>query len=385
MAPVVRCLNTSSWAKPYVIAVGQHTGLLDLAIQDFDILIDEHIEIARSRPSIMEVMARAIESLDIRLEEIRPACVIAQGDTTTVLAAALVAFHRRIPFVHVEAGLRTGDLNAPFPEEFNRRAVALATSLHCAPTARARTALIAEGVHDADCIMTGNTVIDALLETAAKAPQLPEGFPAVARPILLTAHRRESFGGPLELALSALRAVVERYPDIGIFFPVHPNPNTKSVAERVLGGHPRITLCEPLGYGPLVAAMQASWLIVTDSGGLQEEAPALGKPVLVMRNVTERPEALDTGVVRLVGTDPRRITEAIAQLHDDPQAYRAMARAVFPYGDGHSAKRIVDALRRLLTLADEGEGPRSAHAGAKRSDRSAIWEDARRNSRGGRR
>ena len=353
MAPVIRRLSESTWAKPYVIAVGQHTHLLDLAIKDFGIAMDEHIEIARLRTSMMEVMARAIEGLDIGLEVLNPACVIAQGDTTTVLAAGLVAFHRRIPFVHIEAGLRTGDLNAPFPEEFNRRVVALATSLHCAPTARAMAALVAEGVCAADCIVTGNTVIDALLETAARNPHLPAAFPAGRKTILLTAHRRENFGLPLEEALSALRAVVDLYPDTAIFFPVHPNPNTKSMAERVLGDHPRIVLSEPLSYSPLVAAIQASWLIVTDSGGLQEEGPALGKPVLVLRAITERPEALDSGVVRLVGTDASHILQAISELHDDPQAYQSIARPVFPYGDGHAAARIVAALRGRLLPADE--------------------------------
>ncbi len=367
MAPIIRRLMESDWAKPYVIAVGQHTHLLDLAIKDFDIDIDERMEIGRSRSSIAELLARVVDSLDERLESIDPACIIAQGDTTTVLAAGLVAFHRRIFFVHVEAGLRTGNMDAPFPEEFNRRVVTLATSLHCAPTAGAMAALVAEGIPAADCLVTGNTVIDALLETAARKPELPKGFPATARTILLTAHRRENFGRPLENAFSTLRAVVDRYPDVGIFFPIHPNPNTKSVAERFLGEHPRIVLSEPLGYSPLVAAMQASWLIVTDSGGLQEEAPALGKPVLVIRETTERPEALDTGTVRLVGTDPDRIMQAISELHDDPQAYRSIARPVFPYGDGHAAKRVVDALRRRLMPGDQTASMRG-RSGPVRSD-----------------
>ncbi len=354
MAPVIRRLAESAWAKPCVIAVGQHTRLLDLAIDDFDLRIDEHIEIERLRPSILEVMARAIDRLDVCLEALNPACVIAQGDTTTVLAAGLVAFHRRIPFVHVEAGLRTGDMGAPFPEEFNRRAVALATTLHCAPTARAMAALVAEGVRGADCVVTGNTVIDALLETTARRPHLPGGFPVGLKTILLTAHRRENFGAPVERAMTALRAVADRYPDIAIYFPVHPNPNTKTVAERVLGGHPRIVLSAPVGYSQLVAAMQASWLVVTDSGGMQEEGPALGKPVLVLRETTERPEALETGVVKLVGTDPAHIVQAISELHDDPQAYQRMARAVFPYGDGHAAERIVEALRWRLVPAAAG-------------------------------
>jgi UDP-N-acetylglucosamine 2-epimerase (non-hydrolysing) len=374
MAPVIRRLTESTWAKPYVIAVGQHAHLLDLAIKDFGIGVDERIEIVRLRSSMMEVMTRAIDGLDTSLEALNPACIVAQGDTTTVLAAGLVAFHRRIPFVHVEAGLRTGDLNAPFPEEFNRRAVALATSLHCAPTARAMAALVAEGVCAADCIVTGNTVIDALLETAARRPPLPTAFPVGCKTILLTAHRRENFGPPLERALSALRSVVVRYPDTAIFFPVHPNPNTKDVAERILGNHARIVLSEPLGYSSLVAAMQASWLIVTDSGGLQEEGPALGKPVLVLRDITERPEALDSGVVRLVGTDSSRIVQAISELHDDPQAYQRMARPVFPYGDGHAAERILVALRRRLLPADKSTVPRSWN-GAVRSDTAGPQPD----------
>lgn len=353
MAPIIQRLNESHWAKPYVIAVGQHTHLLDLAIKDFEIGIDEHIEIARPRSSLAELLARVIDGLDTRLEPINPACMIAQGDTTTVLAAGLVAFHRRIFFVHVEAGLRTGNMDAPFPEEFNRRAVTLATSLHCAPTAGAMAALIAEGVPAADCLVTGNTVIDALLETAERKPALPRNFPTTARTILLTAHRRENFGPPLERVFSTLRAEVDRYPDIGIFFPIHPNPDTRRTAQRFLGEHPRIVLSKPLGYSSLVAAMQASWLIVTDSGGLQEEAPALGKPVLVIRETTERPEALGTDTVRLVGTDPDRIMQAICELHDDVQAYQRVARPVFPYGNGRAAEYIVGALRRRLVPEDK--------------------------------
>ena len=348
MAPVIRRLAESRWATPYVIAVGQHTHLLDMAIKDFDLSIDQRIEIVRSRGSITEVMARAMDDLDVGLEGLNPACVVAQGDTTTVLAAGMAAFYRRIPFVHVEAGLRTGDITAPFPEEFNRRAVALATSLHCAPTARAKAALIAEGASEADCILSGNTVIDALLDLVPRKPELPPNFPAPYKTILLTAHRRESFGQPLERAFLALREMVERYADLAIFFPVHPNPNTKLLAERLLGGHPRIVLSDPVNYPQLVAAMQASWLVVTDSGGMQEEGPALGKPVLVLRDVTERPEALETGVVKLVGTDHGRIVHSISELHDDPQAYRQMARAVFPYGDGRAGERIVDAMFRRL-------------------------------------
>ncbi len=366
MAPIIRRLSESDWAKPYVIAVGQHTHLLDLAIKDFDIGIDERIEIARSRSSMAELMARVVDSLDTRLESINPACIIAQGDTTTVLAAALVAFHRRMSSSCMS---RPACGRATWMRRSRRSStaasVALATSLHCAPTARAMAALVAEGIHAADCLVTGNTVIDALLETAARKPQLPKGFPATARTILLTAHRRENFGRPLERRFQRCVRWSIAIPTSGSSFPSTPTPTRRAMAERLLGEHPRIVLSEPLSYPSLVAAMQASWLIVTDSGGLQEEAPALGKPVLVIRETTERPEALDTGIVRLVGTDPDRIMQAISELHDDPQAYRSMARPVFPYGDGHAAECIVDALRQRLVPATN---PRPNMAGADRRE-----------------
>jgi UDP-N-acetylglucosamine 2-epimerase (non-hydrolysing) len=270
-----------------------------------------------------------------------------------VAASAIAAFYRRIPFVHLEAGLRSGNLAAPFPEEFNRRLAALATVLHCAPTHEAARNLLAEGIDAADCVVTGNTVIDALLAMHASAPALPRDFPKVAHPVLMTAHRRESFGAPMEKAFSALRQIVENHPDIALYFPVHPNPNTRALAERLLGGHPRIVLTEPLGYAAMVAALSACWLVVTDSGGLQEEAPALGKPVLVLRDVTERPEAVAMGAVRLVGTDAAALKATIGELHASPSVYAAMARPVFPYGDGHAAERVVDAM--IGRLPNTGE------------------------------
>lgn len=348
MAPVIQRLAASDWARPLVVSIGQHAELLDQAMADFDLVAEHHIGIDRARGSILEVASQAMDRLDALLDSAGAACVVAQGDTTTVMAAALVAFYRRLPFIHVEAGLRTGDMAAPFPEEFNRRVAALGTSLHCAPTAQAAEKLRMEGVAEADIVRSGNTVIDALLATVARKPDLPADFPRVARPILVTAHRRESFGSQIEEAFGALRSAVDTYPDIGLYFPVHPNPNIRQVAERLLGGHERIVLTEPQAYAALVAAMHASWMVVTDSGGLQEEAPALGKPVLVLRDVTERPEAIATGAVRLVGTDRSRILGAIAELHGDAGAYAQMARPVFPYGDGHAAERIVEAMRLRL-------------------------------------
>lgn len=352
MAPVIRRLREARWADVQVIAIGQHLELLDQAIADFDLQIDHHISIERKRNSVVELAAKIMERFDTLTERLAPTCVIAQGDTTTVMASAMVAFHRRLDFVHVEAGLRTGDLHAPFPEEFNRRVVTLATTLHCAPTQQAAANLKAEGVAERDCIVTGNTVIDALLYMANRALPIPLGFPDVPKPILLTAHRRESAGGPLERMFRALRTAVERYPDIGIYFPVHPNPNTRRLAEQILSGHERIRLVPAQNYASLVAALKASWLVVTDSGGLQEEAPALGKPVLVLRDVTERPEAVESGSARLMGTDPDRLLGAIAELHDNAESYRQMAQPRFPYGDGHAADRIVAAIERRFDVHD---------------------------------
>jgi UDP-N-acetylglucosamine 2-epimerase (non-hydrolysing) len=348
MAPVIARLGASDWARPLVVSIGQHAELLDRAMADFDLVADHHIAIDRQRGSILEVASQALERLDALLDGRDADCVIAQGDTTTVMTAALVAFYRKLPFVHVEAGLRTGDMAAPFPEEFNRRVVALATTLHCAPTAEAAQHLLAEGIPGGKIVRSGNTVIDALLATAAKAPALPLDFVKVPRPILVTAHRRESFGPQIEEAFGALRTAVDRYAEIGLYFPVHPNPEIRATAHRLLGGHERIVLTEPQSYPQLVAAMQASWLVVTDSGGLQEEAPALGKPVLVLRDVTERPEAIASGAVELVGTDRNRILQAIERLLADAAAYARMAKPVFPYGDGKAADRIAAAMRQLV-------------------------------------
>lgn len=348
MAPVIRQLRDSRWGSLHVVAIGQHLELLDQAIADFDLRIDHHIPIERRRGSMIEVVAQIMDRLDVLLDNITPTCIIAQGDTSTVMAAGMVAFHRRLDFVHIEAGLRTGDLAAPFPEEFNRRVVSLATTLHCAPTEQAAANLRAEGVPARDCLVMGNTVIDALLDMRGRHPPLPPDFPEVSKPILVTAHRRENSGRPLAQALQTLRHAVDRFDDIGIYFPVHPNPDTRRSAHRILGGHPRIKLVEPQSYAALVAALDASWIVITDSGGLQEEAPALGKPVLVLRNVTERPESVRCGAARLVGTAPERLLHAIVELHEDDAVYREMAKPRFPYGDGRAAARLLDTLRHRL-------------------------------------
>jgi UDP-N-acetylglucosamine 2-epimerase (non-hydrolysing) len=277
--------------------------------------------------------------------------VLAQGDTTTVLAAALASFYQRVPFGHVEAGLRTGRLDAPFPEEANRVVAGRLASVHFAPTDSARANLLREGTDPAAVVVTGNTVIDALLETARR--DLPVGVPLdpSARLVLVTAHRRDSFGEPLRRVCRAVAELHARHTDVQFLWPVHPNPAVGPVVRGRLGGLPRVRLCDPLPYGAFVSAMKRAELVLTDSGGVQEEAPALGKPVLVLRDRSERPEAVAAGVARLVGTDPRAIVRESGCLLSDPSAYRAMARGLSPYGDGRAAPRIAAACARALGVA----------------------------------
>jgi len=345
MAPVIRQLARAGWAQPLVIATGQQDDLLERALDDFSLRPDCAIPYDSRDANVAPILSAIVGQLDAAFQAMRPSLVIAQGDTTSVFAAALAAFYRRIPFVHVEAGLRTGDFSAPFPEEYHRRAIAVATALHCAPTETAAVHLRSENVPDERIVVCGNTVIDALLQTAATHPAPPRDFPYSPRSILLTAHRRESFGEPLREALTAIRTFVNLTPDTTVFFPVHPNPAARAIAFEVFGGHERIMLSEPVSYGEIVGAMQRAWLIVTDSGGLQEEAPALGKPVLVLRDVTERPEAVAAGGVRVVGTSRSRVFQALIDLYCDSRAYERMAQPVFPYGDGRAAQRIVTALQ----------------------------------------
>lgn len=368
MAPVIRRLRQTSWAIPFVIATGQQDDLLERALHDFRLYPDHAIPFDPKGANIAATLVSLVGKLDAAFERVRPALVIAQGDTTSVLAAALAAFYRRIPFVHVEAGLRTGDYSAPFPEEYHRRAIAVSAALHCAPTETAARNLRTENIPASHILVSGNTVIDALLETAAESPGPPPGFPNARRTILLTAHRRENFGEPLREALTAIRAFVNATPDTAVFFPVHPNPAARSIAHQVLSNHERIVLAEPAPYREIVGAMRSAWLVVTDSGGLQEEAPALGKPVLVLRDVTERPEAVAAGAVRMVGTTRGRVFQALADLHRDTATYERMAKPIFPYGDGNAARKIVAALQINMAIRMGVE----AHANVHRRGR-ATW------------
>lgn len=345
MAPLIKALKAEPWTRVTVLATAQHRGLLDQVLSLFDIQPDVDLDIMRANQTLPELTARLITALDGKFAELSPDVVLAQGDTTTVMTAALVAFYRRIPFGHVEAGLRTHDLNNPFPEEMNRIVAGHLARWHFVPTERSRQNLLREGIADGAIHVTGNTVIDALLEVAATDWPLDIPLDPDKRLILVTAHRRENFGEPFRAICRAIRRLVDHYADIQVVYPVHPNPNVQSTAHELLGGHPRIRLCDPLDYAPFVEAQKRAYLILTDSGGVQEEAPALGRPVLVLRTETERPEAVDEGVVRLVGTDEDRIVAEASRLLDSPAAYREMARGVSPYGDGHAAERIVTVLR----------------------------------------
>ncbi|MFO1126166.1 MAG: UDP-N-acetylglucosamine 2-epimerase (non-hydrolyzing) [Methylocystis sp.] len=348
MGPVISELKRSDWAFPYVVTTGQHADVVEGALSDFGVVPSRRLNLERRNGSLNDLFGKVIGEMDRIIDEIQPACVIAQGDTTSVAVVSLAAFHKSVPFMHIEAGLRTGKLNDPYPEELNRRIAGLTASMHFAPTSASLKNLLHEGVHPGDCLVTGNTGIDALLQTAARRLPAPTGFPNLPRVILATAHRRESFGAPIESALQGIREAVDRHDDVGAFFVTHPNPRAHEPARRILGDHPRIVVTDAIGYADMVEALKRCWIVVTDSGGLQEEAPALGKPVLVLRNTTERPEAVQAGAVRVVGTDSDSVSNAISQLREDPELHASMSVPVFPYGDGQAAKRIVAAMRARL-------------------------------------
>jgi UDP-N-acetylglucosamine 2-epimerase (non-hydrolysing) len=348
MAPVVRGLEEAPWAECRVVLTGQHRELVDPMLAFFGITPDFDLDVMRPGQSLAALTARLLGSLAEALAREAPDMVLAQGDTTTVLTTALACFYARIPFGHVEAGLRTGRLDAPFPEEGNRVVASHLARLHFAPTNGARANLLREGIEPANVVVTGNPVIDALLQTARQDAFEP--VPA-ERLVLVTAHRRESFGAPLRRICRAIAELHRRHADVGFLWPVHPNPAVRPVVEAMLGDLPRVHLCDPLPYDAFVAALKRSTLVLTDSGGVQEEAPALGKPVLVLRRESERPEAIAAGVARLVGTSPRAIVHAADELLTNPSAYYAMAKGASPYGDGHAAPRIVAAIARTLGVA----------------------------------
>jgi UDP-N-acetylglucosamine 2-epimerase (non-hydrolysing) len=349
MAPVIASLRASGWARCVVVVTAQHRDLLDQILGRLQVPVDHDLDLMIEGQSPAELVARMLPALDHVLASAPTDVVLAQGDTTTVFVAALAAFYRQIPFGHVEAGLRTGDIAQPFPEEGYRQMVARITRWHFSPTQGASDHLVQEGVPRERIHVTGNTGIDTLLQTVNKLGPVAALH---GRVILLTAHRRESFGAPLRQIFLAVRAIVERYSDVCVVYPMHPNPNVQSAARELLGGHERIKLCASLDYFEFVELMRNVHLILTDSGGIQEEAPALAKPVLILRNQTERPEAVEIGVARLVGTQQAGIFAAACELLDDTRAYSAMAQGASPYGDGHAAERIVELLRSELSPRD---------------------------------
>ncbi len=352
MAPVVKALAGCDRVLSRVCVTAQHRQMLDQVLEVFGVQPDIDLDLMRPNQSLAELTASILTHLDPVLEDEQPDWILVQGDTTTVMTAALLGFYRKVRVGHVEAGLRTRDRWQPFPEEINRRIAGVVADLHFAPTAHARQNLLSEGVPDWRIAVTGNTVIDALHEII-RQPAPPEVDELVRRIgldepgrrlVLVTAHRRENFGRPLENIFAALKALAESDPDLRLVYPVHLNPNVQEPAHRMLGGVPNITLLPPLDYLPMVHLMQRAALVLTDSGGIQEEATGLGKPTLVLREVTERPEGVEAGVLKLVGTDAQRILREAQRLLSDPEAYRQMAQAANPFGDGHAAGRILQAL-----------------------------------------
>jgi UDP-N-acetylglucosamine 2-epimerase (non-hydrolysing) len=338
MAPVIRRLRAEPGCKVVVCATAQHREMLDQALSPFAITPDVDLDLMRPDQTPNELAARAFAALDAVLSREAPDWLLVQGDTTTAMAAAIAAFHRRIRIGHVEAGLRTGDFQRPFPEEMNRRVVDLVTDANFVPTRRAARALEGEGVGPEKIFLTGNTVVDALLEIAGR-----EGAIKEEDLVLITAHRRESFGRPLEGIVRAIGQLARRFPETRFVHVIHPNPNVRSVV-RANESLPNVSLVEPLDYLGLVRLMRRARLILTDSGGIQEEAPTFGKPVLVLREKTERPEGVEAGLARLVGTDEERIVCESERLLSSVAARRAMAGSSNPYGDGRAAERIASAL-----------------------------------------
>ncbi len=345
LAPVVFALRAQPWARVRVLLTAQHRDLLDQTLGFFRIEADIDLDLMRPGQTLAGLTGRMIPAIDEVLGKEKADLVLAQGDTTTVMATALACFYQKVAFGHVEAGLRTGLKFEPFPEEMNRSLVGRMADLHFAPTEQARQNLLAEGIADSAIVVAGNTVIDALLWAASRVDASRFAPTEGRRLILVTSHRRENFGEPLEQVCKALLELA-KVRDVEILYPVHPNPNVRAAVDRHLRGHPRIRLVEPLDYKEFVAAMRAAYLILTDSGGVQEEAPSLGKPVLVLRDQTERPEGIAAGTARLVGCNPERILRESLALLDDPSHYQAMATKRNPYGDGKSAERICDAIAR---------------------------------------
>jgi UDP-N-acetylglucosamine 2-epimerase (non-hydrolysing) len=360
LALVIRAIHASPLLSPIVTLTGQHRAIVDQVNTMFGIRPDHDLNVIRPRQSLNGLTSRILQRVTLTLQQERPDAVVVQGDTTSTFAAGLAAFYERVPVIHVEAGLRTGDNYSPFPEEANRRLTSQITTLHLAPTPVSKDNLLRAGIHAENILITGNTVIDALLWTVGQ--RFPYGNKALEavdsseRPVLLvTTHRRESWGPRLQGVANALAKLARSHPDLVIVLPVHPNPVVRETLLPPLRGQDNVMTVEPMDYGAFARLLRRSTIVLTDSGGVQEEAPSLGKPVLVMRDTTERPEAVFAGTARLVGTDPDRVYAEVDRLLTSTQAYAAMASAVNPYGDGRAAERTARAIEHMFGL-----GPRPA-------------------------
>lgn len=353
LAPVMQQLRSLSTCKTHLVLTGQHKEMVEQVIQLFDLTADRDLKIMKPKQTLTEITCNSLMGLEKVFREIQPSLILVQGDTSTAFAASLAAFYQQIPVGHVEAGLRTNDLFNPYPEEANRRLISQLAQLHFAPTKLAVQNLHNSGV-TGEIHLTGNTVIDALLTVAKNQPPCK-----VAglnwdkyRVLLATVHRRENWGKPLEDILQGFSLILDRFPDTALLLPLHRNPTVREPIKKTLGNRDRVFLVEPLDYAALVGAIQKCYLLLTDSGGLQEEAPSLGKPVLVLRETTERPEAIEAGTAKLIGTAPEKILAAASELLSDRTVYETMATAVNPFGDGHAAERIIKIISDYLGLSN---------------------------------
>lgn len=345
LAPLIQELKKMKWADVTVLNTGQHKELLNQVFDIFDIKVDIDLSAMTQNQTLSELSSKLLSSIDKIIFNEKPDMTIVQGDTTTSMIGSLASFYRKVPICHVEAGLRTYDLDNPFPEELNRVVISKLAKLHFCPTQESLKNLIKEGVPPSNIFVTGNTGIDSLMQTAKNKPHLPFSINPKHRMILVTVHRRESFGLPFINICEAIKYIALNNNDVTFLFPVHPNPNVKDISKKQLEGVSNIILCEPLGYASFIAAMERSYLILTDSGGVQEEAPTLGKPVLVLRKDTERKETINAGVAKLIGFEPSQIIREVEFLLNNKDQYAVMAKGSSPYGDGHASDRIINELK----------------------------------------
>lgn len=356
VAPVIKAIEKTDDLESIVVVTGQHREMLDQVNTMFEIVPDHDMNIMSAGQSLNTIVAKVISGVDEILEQEQPDAVIVQGDTSTVMGAAVASFNRQIPVIHLEAGLRSGDINSPFPEEANRKLTSQIAALHLAPTSTSKANLTREDVSENDIVITGNSVIDTLMyatehlrvnfdDERLEALRVAKDSGTAGRVLLVTAHRRENLGTAMEDIGQAVAELARKYPDLAVVFPMHKNPNVRSAIRPAVEGLKNVHLLEPLAYAEFTQVLGLADVVLTDSGGVQEEAPSLGKPVLVMRENTERPEAVVAGTVRLIGTHRQRLVDEVSLLLDSEEAYAGMANAVNPYGDGQAARRTVDAIR----------------------------------------